>query len=267
MNAVKKFFKINSHSVVLKPLAGLGRSINRIYENWNHDSGTNGELTVLKKLSQLNPRLILDVGANTGEYALSAAEYCKDATVYSFEPVKSTFDVLQASIDKSGNKLITAINKGLYKANGQFHINVYPRNALASLYDIRGLDYPVVGQEIIEVITGDDFIREHKLSSIDFLKMDVEGAEMDVLEGMKEAFGRKVVRLVQFEYGYINITTKNLLADYHEFFKGHGYIVGKIYPKSVEFRDYSFKHEDFIGPNFVAVKREDEELIRILSEG
>ena len=55
MNPIKRFFKINSHSPVLKPLAGLGRSINRLYENRNHDASSNGELNLLKKFASLNP--------------------------------------------------------------------------------------------------------------------------------------------------------------------------------------------------------------------
>jgi hypothetical protein len=70
--------------------------------------------------------------------------------------------------------------------------------------------------------------------------------------------------MVQFEYGYINIATRILLIDYYEFFTKHGYIVGKLYPNKVEFRDYAFKHEDFIGPNFIAVRKTDIELIELL---
>jgi hypothetical protein len=88
---------------------------------------------------------------------------------------------------------------------------------------------------------------------------------MDALIGFKNAFKERKIRAVQFEYGYINITSKILLCDYYDFFKSYGYIVGKIYPKSVEFRDYAFKHEDFIGPNFLAIHREDLELIKLVS--
>jgi FkbM family methyltransferase len=266
MNPVKRFFKLNSHSLVMKPLAGLGRSINRLYENRNHDGDTNGENNLLIRFSSLNPKVIFDVGANTGDYALLAAGLCKSAAVYSFEPVRETFNLLQANLNNDEGQRIVAINKGLYKTNGKLQINKYPRNTLASLYDIKGLHYPVVGTEEIEVISGDDFMSQNDLTHIDLLKMDVEGAEMDALLGLSVTFERKLIRLIQFEYGYINITTKNLLADYYDFFRSHDYIVGKIYPKTVEFREYSFKHEDFIGPNFAAVKKSDKELISILSK-
>ena len=108
--------------------------------------------------------------------------------------------------------------------------------------------------------------RNHKINHIDLLKIDVEGGEMDVLLGFKSYLKNKQISLIQFEYGYINITTKVLLSDYYEFFEGLGYAIGKIYPKYVDFRAYSFKHEDFIGPNFMAVDKEKHDLIDLLKK-
>jgi hypothetical protein len=116
------------------------------------------------------------------------------------------------------------------------------------------------------LVSGDDFIKENNIDSIDFLKLDVEGAEFDALLGFEKAIKSGIVKLIQFEYGYINISTKKLLIDYYQFFESHGYLVGKVYPKNVEFRDYHFKHEDFIGPNFVAVKKSETALINLLSK-
>jgi len=43
-------------------------------------------------------------------------------------------------------------------------------------------------------------------------------------------------------------------------------VLGKIFPKTVEFRKYEFKYEDFLGPNFIAVKNTETELINILKK-
>jgi hypothetical protein len=56
-----------------------------------------------------------------------------------------------------------------------------------------------------------------------------------------------------------------LLYDFHSFFKELGYVVGKIYPGYVEFREYDMlDDEDFIGPNYLAVNENLKEQIRIL---
>ena len=63
----------------------------------------------------------------------------------------------------------------------------------------------------------------------------------------------------------LNIESKFLLYDYHEFFKTRGYILGKVYPGYVEFREYDMSSdEDFIGPNYVAVNADLKEKIHLL---
>jgi hypothetical protein len=55
-----------------------------------------------------------------------------------------------------------------------------------------------------------------------------------------------------------------MLRDAHQFFAGFGYRVGKLYPQYVEFRDYHYRQEDFCGPNMIAVRKEDDELLKLL---
>ena len=57
-----------------------------------------------------------------------------------------------------------------------------------------------------------------------------------------------------------------MLIDFYNFFEAHDYIVGKIFPKKVEFRKYNFVYDDFIGPNFIAVKKSETKLIDLLSK-
>jgi FkbM family methyltransferase len=260
MNLLKHFVKINSHNILVKPFAGLGRSVNRFYENRNHNAETNGELRILQKISKLNPQTIFDVGANVGDYAALSRRICPDTRIYSFEPVKSTFQILEKNLLNKNIGNVIAINKGLFKEDKKIEINIYPGHEHASLHDLKGVSYSVVRQDTIEVVNGDRLFKELRLNSIDLLKLDIEGAEMDALLGFGDALKARKIRAVQFEYGYINITSKILLCDYYDFFRSYGYIVGKIYPKSVEFREYSFKHEDFIGPNFIAIHQSDHEL-------
>ncbi len=262
---LKRTFKRNTHNAFFSALAGFGRSMNRFYENRNHDVYSNGEATLIKKISKINPKTIFDVGANIGSYSLIANEHLKNATIYSFEPVPSTFELLKKNTEHISENTIIPVNKGLYKENKKQFINIYPAHTHSSLFDIKGGKHAVKEQVEIELISGNSFIQENNIEYIDFLKLDAEGAEMDVLHGFEDALKNKKVRLIQFEYGYINITTKNLLVDYHDFFAKYGYEVGKIYPKKVEFKKYNIYQEDFIGPNFIAIHKSDHELKELLS--
>lgn len=264
MNPLKRLFKKNSHNLLFKQLAGLGRSVNRLYENRNHDIHSNGELTIIQKISTLNPKVMIDGGANIGGYSKQLYHHAPSACqIHAFEPVRDTYDQLQSTISEYKN--VHAINKGLYSESLDKEIKIYKSHTHSSIYEIQGIQHKPIGTKIISLISGDEYAKANDIDFIDFLKLDLEGAEYDAILGCKALMASKKIRLIQFEYGYINITSKQLLLDFYQLLNKYDYVVGKVFPKSVEFRKYEFKHEDFIGPNFVAVRRDDKELIDSLS--
>ena len=258
----KRFFKRNTHNKFFKILAGFGRALNRLYENKNFDIYSNGEVTILKKISKFHPLVIFDGGANIGRYSLLTNQLIPDVKIYSFEPVKNTFEVLKKNVDDVNN--IIPIGYGLYKNNCTKEINIYPSHAHSSLINIQGWKVRSKEKQTIELINGDDFMKQNKITEIDLLKLDVEGVEYDAILGFEEHIEKGKIKMIQFEYGYINISTKRLLIDFYNYLENKGYLVGKIFPKTVEFRKYEFKHENFLGPNFIAVKKTETELIDLL---
>ncbi len=100
------------------------------------------------------------------------------------------------------------VNKGLYQENCVRTINLFSSHTHSSLYDIQGLSYHSVDTAEIELVRGDDFMEQQGIESIDLLKLDLEGAEYDALLGFENALKKGKIRMVQFEFGYINITTK-----------------------------------------------------------
>lgn len=82
---------------------------------------------------------------------------------------------------------------------------------------------------------GDDFLTREGIQDVDFLKLDLEGAEHLVLQGLESSLRRQRVRFLQFEYGRVNILTHFLLRDFPQLLTSYGYVVGKIYPDYVDF--------------------------------
>ncbi len=162
------------------------------------------------------------------------------------------------------NHKIIPIEKGLYKKNCTREIYIFPSDTHSSLYDIEGLSYESNERQTIELIKGDDFLRNNQIAEVDFLKLDIEGAEYDAIIGFEEHIKNGKIKMIQFEYGYINISTKKLLVDFYGYFESNGYLIGKVFPKTVEFRPYAFKYEDFLGPNYIAVKKTETALINLL---
>lgn len=262
MLSAKRLFKQHTHNAFFKVLAGFGRSLNRLYENRNHDLYSNGELRVIRTIAGLKPSVIIDGGANVGKYSLLLNQFNPGCAIYSFEPVDSTFRLLTENVKKYNT--IRPVKKGLFRENCSKEINVFRASEHSSVVDIQGLAVGPVEKQTIELVRGDDFMKENDIESVDFLKLDIEGAEYDALIGFENSIRNGKIKAIQFEYGYINISTKKLLIDYYNFFETYGYVVGKIFPKGVEFRKYAFKYEDFLGPNFIAVKKSETALIRSL---
>jgi FkbM family methyltransferase len=258
----KKILKKNSHNLFFRKLAGLARLFIRFYENSNYDQESNGESTILKKISQFNPDVIIDGGANVGNYAKLIGDLCPSSKVYCFEPVTQTFDKLKNNL--INNSKIIATNKGLYSENCSKIINLFNYNEHSSIFDLNNVFEKSTNSTVVELIKGDDFLLQNNIKSVFFLKLDVEGAEYDALKGFENSLKNNLIKLIQFEYGYINIKTKHLLVDFYEFFESYGFIVGKVFPKVVEFRKYEHRYEDFIGPNFIAVHKNETELIKAL---
>ena len=121
-----------------------------------------------------------------------------------------------------------------------------------------------IAEVAAHITTGDEFLKTHGIAHVDFLKIDVEGAEFSVLNGFQNAFARNAIDLVQFEYGEINLKTRDFLQDYYKFFTARGFVVGKLYPEGVMFKDYALADEDFLGPNYIACRAERTDLIAAL---
>ena len=116
------------------------------------------------------------------------------------------------------------------------------------------------------MITIEQFAKLQEIDQIDFIKLDLEGAEFEAILGLMDLLKTDRVRVIQFEYGYINISTRKLLIDFYTIFEKHGYVVGKIFPRNVELRKYEFKLEDFIGLNFIAVDNDEQKIIGSLGK-
>lgn len=112
---------------------------------------------------------------------------------------------------------------------------------------------------------GDDFCSNFHIHQIDFIKIDVEGLEMAVLRGFNDFISKGNIKLIQFEYGPMNIEAKTFLKDFYDYLEPMGYVIGKLFPDGVEFKTYHYLMEDFHWANYVAVLKVDNDLIDKIS--
>ena len=123
-------------------------------------------------------------------------------------------------------------------------------------------DHYYQGQVHCQIRKASAYVRKHQIERIDFVKIDVEGMDLKVIRGFEDTLDR--VRALQFEYGVFNIASRDLLADFCSLLGSKGFVVGKIFPRTVSFFDYHFDMENFHGSNYVAVKADEESLFQAL---
>lgn len=261
-NRIYSFVAYNRRSAGVRLLGNFCDKILKSYENSNYDVYTNGEYYVLKSLAKANLKVIFDVGANVGDWALMVNKIHPKAEIHCFEIVPSTFEELKEQIQN--NPQIILNKTGLSDHEGSVEIKYFPENSTLST----AVDYPHSLESVkvnCPVTTGDSYVKRNGIGQIDFLKIDVEGVEHLILKSFEETLRNGQISVVQFEYGYANVLSRFLLRDHYEFFTERGYKVGKIYPNYIDFRDYELTDENFIGPNYLAVHSKREDLIQLLA--
>jgi len=246
----------------VKLFASFCRLFLRAYENYDYNIDRNGEAWLLEQLRPLRPRVVFDVGANVGDWSVHAAVALPEATIHAFEPVPDTYGALARSATSLPGRII-ANPFGLSDKDGSLALTVMAEDS--TLSSIVTLHEGEARQMDCPVRAGDAYMAEQGIDRIDLLKIDVEGAEPLVLAGFAQALAEGRIDVVQFEYGQANIVTRFLLRDFYAFLERRGYTVGKLYPNRVDFRSYRFEHEDFIGPNFVAVRAAREDVKKLLT--
>jgi FkbM family methyltransferase len=223
----------------------------------------NGESALLERLRPFAPKVLIDVGANIGDWTIAACQALPQATVHAFEIAQPTADELMRTVAPYADRVV--LNRfGLGAEEAEVALFLTPENHTAASTLRSAVDYSLSEQglrEVVEtrgrIITGDAYLWQADLAHVDVLKIDVEGAEFSVLHGFAEAFARGAIDLVQFEYGALNLATRQFLGDYWQFFTDRGFTVGKLYPEGVAFKSYDLTDEDFTGPNYIACRRPD----------
>ena len=178
----------------------------------------NGEIGWLKSFlkNKINP-VVIDVGANVGNFSKSVFFANQDAIIHAFEPHPKTY-----------NDLLTNI-----KACDNFHPNnlgVGDKEETLALYDYAnndGSSHASLYKEVITtihggnstchtvgVITLDEYLKKKNIDLINILKIDTEGNELNVLHGVREYLSEYKIQAILFEFNEMNIVSKTSFKDF-----------------------------------------------------
>jgi len=136
--------------------------------------------------------IVIDVGANIGAFAVKAAlEVAPDGHVFAIEPSMSNFRLLEKNIrENSLEECCTAIPCAFGNSTSTGMLEIYTRgesNSLVSRPHSDGIKS--IGSENVRIDTLDNALLQ-QLDHLDFLKVDVEGFELEVLKGAERTLER-----------------------------------------------------------------------------
>jgi len=172
---------------------------------WTMDGNNNYyergvDFWVSKIIKKLRRPVFYDIGSNFGYYSIKYSSEFKVG--YAFEPVSTTFKILNENIRQNGIKNVHPLNVGIADVNKETEINIYSTSGCNTIYERKipvGHTVKKIGSELVKLKCLDDLITEQSLLPPSIIKIDVEGAELQVLKGSKRTISEHQP-IVIFEY-------------------------------------------------------------------
>lgn len=162
----------------------------REQQDWFED-----EIKFLRRLLQPGQKVI-DIGANYGVYTLSMAQTVgTTGSVWAFEPASSTAKLLAEGIADNGFSQVVLEQSALSSSSGTAQLSLNKYSELNAL--VRG-EPSSGGSETVPLVSLDECMERYGWRNIDFLKIDAEGEEANILKG-GERFFSELSPLVQYE--------------------------------------------------------------------
>ena len=146
---------------------------------------------IVKTLEFYNIDLVIDIGANEGQFAKKIIEHGYQKEIVSFEPMKSAFIMLEKSLKRS--TLWKAVNLGFGKENSFEFLNISKNSVSSSIAQVLETstnvepDTKFVSREKIELISLNEYLskNEYKDKKI-FVKIDTQGYEKNIILGAEK---------------------------------------------------------------------------------
>jgi FkbM family methyltransferase len=224
------------------------------WHNEGADFETNGERFVLERLRAADFKVAFDVGANVGHWTHAALDLWQGCHIHAFEVAPRTFAKMETNARSWTHAQRAHLHPfGLSDAAGELTMYYFPDRDELTCDVLRHEGLTVLPFDA-RVSTSDLFCSEHGIDRIDFLKIDVEGAEHRVLKGATDLLRARRIDCIQFEYGAFSIDTRIMLKDYFGWL-GESHVIGKIFPNHVAFTDYDRTMEDFRFSNYLCISR------------
>ena len=178
------------------------------------------EAKLALKLLGSKPTLVFDIGANKGHWLKFVLDKYPATVGHAFEPQPVCAQALEVRFGDAQNVSIHHNAVSNTEATLSLFFD-FEGSGLASLSKRKlehlGIDFSKSVE--VKTVILDNFITAHGIGQIDIVKIDVEGHELAVFEGMKKVLaGPLPPKVIQFEFGGCNIDTRTYFRDFYLLF-------------------------------------------------
>lgn len=145
--------------------------------------------------------IVLDVGANDGGYGRELRDSGYMGRIHSFEPNPAAFQRLNASMARDSNW--SGVQYGVGDAPGLLSLNVSEADVFSSFKTLNSFGQDSSNARVVDTVEAkivrlDDYLKDNpELQGRPYLKIDTQGFEREVLEGLGDMFGKMVAIQVE----------------------------------------------------------------------
>ena len=134
--------------------------------------------------------IILDIGAHIGLFSLFASQFCKNGKIFCFEPIKENYEQLMNNIKINDIKNIVPFNYAVSSKTGKIKIYVNDDESGHSMF-LENSNYIEV--DSISII---DIFKKNVIDKCNFLKLDCEGAEYEIIDLLSKDYLQRIEKTV-----------------------------------------------------------------------
>ena len=142
--------------------------------------------------------IFFDVGANIGQTVSGIRRYFQGAEIWCFEPIKKTYGKLTQNISDKKVQCFQ-IGFGSQKSKLDVYINDFKTTSDRFSLKVEEVDKTSSYKETVSIEILDDFVIENKINKIDYLKIDTEGYDLEVLLGASNLLKNDSVSFIETE--------------------------------------------------------------------
>lgn len=218
---------------------------------------TSGEINLISilrvRLHELGreKKVLFDIGANDGHYTkILINEFSKHDQIYCFEPSQFSFNDLVKNFGSSKNVELVNLGLGSKKEKRMLYFD-HEGSGWASVFERKdtGFNHHLNKSEEISIVTLDEYCKEKNIETIDFLKADVEGFELEIFKGAKNMLPH--INFIQFEFSLANYNSKTYLFDFFELLSD--FKIYRVLQNGVYEIKYDPRYEVLMTTNYLAV--------------